>query len=76
MGWDEGRGLGRNQQGYRNPFVPKLLSRCQIAGIVEPIKAEQRTVGVGLGAANSKTATTHRERVYQSTVARFNDIRD
>ncbi|KAI6227287.1 G-patch domain protein [Aphelenchoides fujianensis] len=59
MGWSEGRGLGRNEQ-----------------GIVNPIAAEQRVQGVGLGAAGSKGVVNRRERMQQTTIARFNDIRD
>ncbi|CAD5220832.1 unnamed protein product [Bursaphelenchus okinawaensis] len=60
MGWQEGTGLGRQQQ-----------------GIVNPIAAEQRVQGVGLGAAGSKIAgLTWKERVKQSTLARYQDIQN
>ncbi|CAD5228317.1 unnamed protein product [Bursaphelenchus xylophilus] len=60
MGWQEGTGLGKAQQ-----------------GIVNPIAAEQRVQGVGLGAAGSKVAgMTWKERVKQSTLARYQDLQD
>ncbi|KAI6176373.1 hypothetical protein M3Y97_00791000 [Aphelenchoides bicaudatus] len=44
-------------------------------GIVNPIMAEQRAQGVGLGAAGSKANyTSRKERMQQATIERFNNL--
>lgn len=59
------------------------ISRCflhifSIKGIVEPVVAEQRVQGVGLGASGSKLsyAATRKERLKQAAIQRFQDIND
>lgn len=76
MGWSEGRGLGKDLQGK----FPVHLRHAQIAclGIVNPIAAEQRVQGVGLGATGSKLtpSLSRRERGRQATLARYNELQD
>ncbi|CAI8016755.1 RNA-binding protein 5-A [Geodia barretti] len=62
MGWNEGQGLGKSNQ-----------------GIVEPVKAEMRQVGAGLGARGSShglysSAGTYRETLRQLTKSRYDTV--
>jgi len=46
-------------------------------GIVNPISAEQRARGVGLGAAGAQNSfVSRKEQMKQATINRFNNIRD
>jgi RNA-binding protein 5/10 len=62
MGWSEGQGLGKANQ-----------------GIVEPVKAEMRQVGAGLGARGSShglysSAGTYRETLRHLTKSRYDCV--
>lgn len=47
-------------------------------GIINPVAAEQRIQGVGLGASGSKLiyGATRKDRLKQAAIQRFNELND